>query len=806
MKKCIISALLAIVIVAKPMGFIPINSSISTDELSHKVVKNPSLLAYQPSKSLMMYVDYSNEIKDLENKGLFLTLNNLGFGLNVDKDDVMNYAFSIGDKAFDGIYFGYCLRAYEKELNPESDFSLTFRPTKRISLAGNVKNVFKQNTGDILTDIGLSIRPFKSDWITFSGDINIKNKISDNSLYNISMNTKVFDGTFLELGYLNKIGDKPENARYSINLNFTDAIFKGGYFISKEFSDKNYGDMYGYFQISNKNNTRIRPDENNRLIEIRLKGNYRDYLPKRSFLSNMISEWKGSEEKSINKLINQINHLRSDPEVYGLKIIVDKYTMSYTQKEELRKALSDFKDNDNKIYTYFENADQSDYYLASVSDNLYMHPLGNLGLSGFSTDLILLKGLFDKIGIKYQIIKRGKYKSYTELFSNDSVSNENLTQVKRVLENFDRIVKTEIKGSRNLTDIEVNKIFNEKPYYNAKTAYDNKLIDGIITLDKFNSEIYKNTSKKLKIRNIESYLSMGEENKKWTAISDKKIALIYADGTINDGESSEGNILAGNTMGSTTIIKLLKLARSNIQVKAIVLRINSNGGSVLGSDKILHEIKKTQEQYKKPVIISMGDVAASGAYWMSCFAEKIYADNFTQTGSIGVFSMYPAIDSLATSLGIKTHRVKVNNFAQPSAFNKLNKDEINLLQEEIDYIYESFLDKVAEGREIDKNKLKEIAEGRVWTGEDAKQIGLIDEIGTLNDAIEYAAEIAKVDIEDNYIAVYTEPSKLNISSIFKEVILSKEEQNLLNKIKKNNLLEVISSEENCFVIMPYYFK
>ena len=167
MKKCIISALFVIVLIVRPMGFIPVTSSISADELSHKVVKNPSLLAYQPSKSLMFYVDYSNEIKDLENKGLFLTLNNLGFGLNVDRNDDMNYAFSIGNKAYDGIYFGYCLRAYEKYLNPESDFSLTFRPTKRISLASNIKNVFQENTGDIVTDIGLSIRPFKSDRIIF---------------------------------------------------------------------------------------------------------------------------------------------------------------------------------------------------------------------------------------------------------------------------------------------------------------------------------------------------------------------------------------------------------------------------------------------------------------------------------------------------------------------------------------------------------------------------------------------------------------------------------------------------------------
>mgnify|MGYP001008696290 CR=1 FL=1 len=806
MKKCIISALFVIVLIVKPMGFVPVTSSISSDELSHKVVKNPSLLAYQPSKSMMLYVDYSNEIKDLENKGLFLTLNNLGFGLNVDRNDAMNYAFSIGDKVFDGVYFGYCLRAYEKEFDPESDFSVTFRPTKRISLAGNFKNVFKENTGDIGTDIGLSIRPFKSDGITFSGDINAVNKISGNSLFNISMNTKIIDGAFLELGYLNKLGDKPDNARYSINLNFSEAIFKGGYFITRDFSDKSNSNMYGYFQISNKNNPLIRPNENSRIIEIILKGKYRDFIPKRSFLNNVISELKDSEEKDINKLINQIEHLKNDPEVYGLKIIADKFTMTFAQKEELRKALADFKSSGKKIYSYFENADLSDYDLISVSDNIYMHPLGNLNLNSLSTDLILLKGLFDKVGIKYQVIKKGKFKSYTELFENDTISNENLTQVTRILEEFDGIIKTEIKSSRSFTDAEIRKIFTENPYYNAKSAYSNKLIDGVNNLDKFNSEIFANTSKKLKIRNIESYLSMVPENKKWTAVSDKKVALIYADGTIIDGKSSDGGILTGNSMGSETIIGLLKQARSNLQVKAIVIRINSNGGGVLGSDKILQEIKKTQEQYKKPVIISMGDVAASGAYWISCFADRIYADKFTQTGSIGVFSMYPRIDSLANSLGIKTHRIKADKFAQPSVFNKLNEEELSLLQQEIDYVYDHFLNNVAEGRDIKLDKLRDIAEGRVWVGEDAQQNGLIDEIGTLKDAIDYAAEISKVDLDDNYLLIYKEPYKLNLSSVFKDIILSKEEQDILNRVNSNYVLDVIISNENCFLIMPYYFK
>ena len=259
-------------------------------------------------------------------------------------------------------------------------------------------------------------------------------------------------------------------------------------------------------------------------------------------------------------------------------------------------------------------------------------------------------------------------------------------------------------------------------------------------------------------------------------------------------------------MGSDTIIELLKQARGNLQVKAIVIRINSNGGGVLGSDKILQEIRKTQEQFKKPVIISMGDVAASGAYWLSCFADRIYADKFTQTGSIGVFSMYPRIDSLATSMGIKTHRIKVNEFARPSIFNELNEDEINLLQQEIDYVYEHFLNIVAEGREIKLDKLKDIAEGRVCVGRDAKQNGLIDEIGTLNNALDYAAELAQVDLEDNYLQIYKEPSKLNISSVFKDVILSKEEQNILNKINNSNVLDVILSNENCYLIMPYYFK
>jgi protease-4 len=262
--------------------------------------------------------------------------------------------------------------------------------------------------------------------------------------------------------------------------------------------------------------------------------------------------------------------------------------------------------------------------------------------------------------------------------------------------------------------------------------------------------------------------------------------------------------MSGDIMGSDTTVELIRKARKDPNVKAIVLRVDSGGGSGLASDLILTELKLAQEEDKKPVIISMGSMAASGGYWISCYGDRIFADKSTLTGSIGVFGLIPSVDSLFTKIGINTQKIKKNKFAVQSMFKDLTSDETDFMQMHIDGFYKGFVEKVADARKKTYDEIDTVAEGRVWAGEDALELGLIDEIGDLDDAVRYAVQIAKVDRgSGNYLKVYSKHSEFNLSETLMKTFAGRLDIEALEKLRNSEIYNLLSSDEKVFMMMPY---
>ncbi|MCK5760590.1 MAG: signal peptide peptidase SppA, partial [Candidatus Delongbacteria bacterium] len=382
---------------------------------------------------------------------------------------------------------------------------------------------------------------------------------------------------------------------------------------------------------------------------------------------------------------------------------------------------------------------------------------------------------------------------------------ENVEQLDRYLTILDNHLKKSICEGRNITVEKLDEIMNTVPYHTAASAKKLNLIDDFFPENKLEDKIKEVMGEKVRVIPSKKHLFAVNKNDIWKSINQKQIAIVYATGSIKTGKSSVGGFLSGAVMGSETTVELIRKARKNKNVKAIVFRVDSGGGSGLASDLILNELRLAQTEDKKPVIVSMGSMAASGGYWISCYADKIFADNTTLTGSIGVFGMIPSFEELATKIGVTTQKIKKNKFAANSMFKDMTNDEIKFVQQLVDDFYDGFIEKVADARNMSVEDVDKIAEGRIWGAEDAKKIGIIDEIGSLNDAIAYAAETAGIkDIDILDLSIYTKTGQFNLSDIF--TIGVKEKISEIIPIKSNSNSTIINMSEKgekILLMLPY---
>lgn len=413
---------------------------------------------------------------------------------------------------------------------------------------------------------------------------------------------------------------------------------------------------------------------------------------------------------------------------------------SYANLKEVRRSLEKFKAAGKKIYAYDVDWQEREYYLASIADQIGMNPMGSLELNGLSSETMFYSGALQKYGIGVQAIWRGKYKSAIEPWVRTNRSEASRQQTAKLLGDLWQEFLQSSSKNRQLDPKAMQQLSNSQGILSAQAAQQAKLVDKLIYTDQIIDELKGITgedkdSKSFNQISLADYAQTLDSSPGFGQRD--QIAVVYANGAIVNGQGGPG-LIGGDRLASQ-----LRQLRQDEKVKAIVLRVNSPGGSATASDIIQREVIQTQK--RKPVVISMGGVAASGGYWISTYADKIFAEPNTITGSIGVFGLQPNVQKLANQNGITWDVVKTGKFADSLTISRpKNEAEIALIQRIVGQIYDQFLTKVAESRKLDKAKVGQIAQGRVWSGIEAQKIGLVDELGGLNQAITAAAKLAKL--------------------------------------------------------------
>ena len=458
----------------------------------------------------------------------------------------------------------------------------------------------------------------------------------------------------------------------------------------------------------------------------------------------------------IYSAIKAVNAAATDPAVKFIYMKPDGASGGIAQIEEFRKALENFRNSGKAIVSYIENPSNASYYLASVSDKIYMTSYeGGMNMfSGLSSQMIFLKDILDRLGVNVQLIRHGKYKSAGEMYIRNSASPENMEQNTEMVESVWNSWAVEIAQSRDISVEDLNAMLDNLELNFPSDFLEKGLVDELFTREELQQQLCDLYSasrfEDIQAIQLPDYAKLKDvDNFK----AKQKVAVIYAEGNIVDGDAKQE--VAGDRFA-----KVIADVRKDSTVKAVVLRVNSPGGSVLASEKIKAEIDLIQKR-GIPVIASYGDYAASGGYWISANCDKIYSNATTLTGSIGVFSMIPDISgTLKDKVHVNITPVNSNKHADMYGMMRpLDQAELDYMQASVENIYEKFTGLVAEGRDMTVPAVDEIAQGRVWTGAEALEIGLVDEIGTIEDAIIYAAFCIDgvQSLSDVQIAAYPKP-------------------------------------------------
>jgi protease-4 len=473
------------------------------------------------------------------------------------------------------------------------------------------------------------------------------------------------------------------------------------------------------------------------VLKIELNTALKDYAP---LDTNPFSELLGLSPKyvGLNKIIEAIEKAKNDYRIKGISIEPISMDGGISQLNSVRNAIIDFKTSGKFVMAYSDAYGQKEYFLSSVADSVFVNPVGQVDFKGLSSEVLFFKDFQDKYGVKMEVIRHGKYKSAVEPFLENKMSASNRTQMKELLNSLWVDITDAISISRDVPLKDLNKIADNLLGRTANLSVSNNLVDAAIYKDEY----------KLKLRNLlngigyksVSLLDYIQSNRVLDYEIDSeinKIAVVYAQGNIIYGEGDE------ETIGQGMIVKAIENAKKDTSVKAIVLRVNSPGGSALASDLIWRALELAKKE--KPLVVSMGNYAASGGYYISCNADRIFAESTTITGSIGVFGMFPNASELTSNMGIYSERVSTNKSPSYSPFLKLDPAFYEVTKEGVDVVYKTFVAKVAKGRNMSFDAVHKLAQGRVWSGKQAMENGLIDALGGLDSAINSAVSLAEIE-------------------------------------------------------------
>lgn len=504
----------------------------------------------------------------------------------------------------------------------------------------------------------------------------------------------------------------------------------------------------------------------------------------------------------VNDILSAIEAAKYDDRVDGIYLNVKSPNMGIASAEEIRNKIIDFKSSGKFVIAYAQNYSQKSYYIATAADQVYIVPSGMFDYRGLGTERMFFAKALDKLGIDIQVIRgsNNKFKSAVEPFIREDMSDENKLQTKAFLSSLWNQISLDISAARSIDTAKLNEIAN-----NLMTRTPQASVSlGFFEKTAFQDEVYDMLTEKTGTDEPE-FLSIGDyffkvvkpERVNNYEEDQPEIALIVAEGEIVDGNQGLDVISSGK------FVKAIREARQDENTRAIVLRVNSPGGSALASDVIWRELQLAKKDM--PVIVSMGDVAASGGYYISCGADKIFADKTTITGSIGVFGLIPYIGKFfEEKIGITFDRVGTHKHSVFSLNQKLTEEELEVIQQGVDDIYEDFITKVAEGRGMTKAEVDSIAKGRVWSGVDAKRIGLIDEFGGLENALDYTFEEIEMDESDVKIHIYPKDPNEELAKLIRNLEKWGGEDEALQQLKVQQNPGLLQYYEDINAIMNAY--
>ena len=480
----------------------------------------------------------------------------------------------------------------------------------------------------------------------------------------------------------------------------------------------------------------------------------------------------GTSSTGLDEVLNAIKKAKENDNIKGIYIEASAFSDdSYASLQAIRKALVDFKKSGKWIVSYGDTYSQGTYYLASTADKVLMNPQGMVDWHGLGGQQMLLKDLLAKFGVKVQLSKVGAYKSAPEMFTADKMSEENREQITAYMNGIWENILKDVSESRKISVDQLNQYADSLITFDEPQNFVKyKFVDKLVYTDEV-KDVVKEMLKIGKDDNINKVSLSSMVNAKGSRNDGEAIAVYYAYGDVVDGAA--GGLSQGHTIDAQKVCKDLEKLMNDDDIKAVVLRINTGGGSAYASEQIWHSMK--QLKAKKPVVVSMGGMAASGGYYISCIGNYIYAEPTTLTGSIGIFGMFPDASQLLTEkLGVKFEEIKTNKFATFGSMSRpISEEEMAYLNRYIERGYDLFRSRVAEGRKMSVDEVEKIAQGHVWLGQDALKIKLVDALGGLDDAIKKAAELAK--IEEYHSVAYPEAEGW--------------ETQLLNKFNDNNYIE-----------------
>jgi protease IV len=474
-----------------------------------------------------------------------------------------------------------------------------------------------------------------------------------------------------------------------------------------------------------------------------------------------------TDVQQMRSITRALRHAAADTKIRGVLLLGNLSPTGlgtgYAALREVRAALADFRASGKPVVAYLDYATTRDYYLASAANQVVIDPYGEIIMPGLASEPWFVGGAFEKYGIGIQVARVGKYKSYAESFTRTDMSPEAREELQKLLDDIWGTLVADMAKSRGLTASAIQATVDKEGLIKASVALDAGLVDKVAYRDEIIDKLKRDTGVTSATESFKQ-VQLGyyaKNSLSAPSFGGGEVAVVYAEGDIVEGEGDQGDI------GGAKFAREVRRLREDSSVKAIVLRVNSPGGSATAAETIQRELRLARKV--KPVIVSMGSYAASGGYWISIFGDRIFAEPDTVTGSIGVFGIIPNIQKIANDHGVTFDSVKTGKFADGllTIARPRTDEEMAVFQKGVDWIYSQFVAKVAEGRKLSISRVEEIAQGRVWSGADAKRIGLVDEIGGLDAAIKYAAKQA--DLGDHYRIVEYPKSK-NLSEAIAEFL------------------------------------